>query len=383
MSKPFIKTLKVTNFKSIDSLELHGLDAFSVFAGPNGSGKSNFFDALDFTSTFIRYGVEAALRAHGGFRNIHSEKRKKADSRRFTFAIEAEVLKDESPCKFSYALSIHELDATPSIEEKLIVDGEKWLDRKSNQCWSRDRLVGALYKDGGSALTVPISYSALLLYEGWIFTQLLSNINLYRIDPIGAKEPNQSDKDPSKLERKGHNLASVLSRMEQDDNLRETIVDLMSVIVPGLENIKTEEQKLDGKVAVLFKEDGTRKRFPTHLISDGTIYALCLIVAVLDASSKRGITLVEEPERGLHPKVIGELIKFIREQASAEHPIWLTTHSSPVVHELQMNELILTNKKAGKTSMKRADSGNLKQASLKLPLEEAWISNLLNGGLPW
>ena len=71
MTTKTIHRLKITNYKSIDSLELEGLSPFTVFAGPNGSGKSNFFDALDFVSLFVRGGLEAALRAHGGFANIH------------------------------------------------------------------------------------------------------------------------------------------------------------------------------------------------------------------------------------------------------------------------------------------------------------------------
>jgi predicted ATPase len=34
-------------------------------------------------------------------------------------------------------------------------------------------------------------------------------------------------------------------------------------------------------------------------MSDGTIFALSLLVAVLD-TPKYGLTLIEEPERGLH-----------------------------------------------------------------------------------
>jgi len=43
------------------------------------------------------------------------------------------------------------------------------------------------------------------------------------------------------------------------------------------------------------------------MMSDGTIYALSLLVAVLD-TPKYGLTLIEEPERGLHPQAIFELI---------------------------------------------------------------------------
>jgi len=40
-----------------------------------------------------------------------------------------------------------------------------------------------------------------------------------------------------KLAKNGHNLASVLSRLEQYDRVRETIIDWMETIVPGIEGI--------------------------------------------------------------------------------------------------------------------------------------------------
>ena len=154
------------------------------------------------------------------------------------------------------------------------------------------------------------------------------------------------------------------------------------MIVPGIENIQTEEQRLDGRTALRFKEEGFEKPFPAHLVSDGTMYALCLLVAVLDAPSGCGMTLIEEPERGLHPKAIYELIDLMRQQASPENPIWLTTHSESVVRVLKLSELVLVDKVDGRTRMKQADAGNISQEDLApLNLDEAWLSNLLAGGI--
>lgn len=215
-------------------------------------------------------------------------------------------------------------------------------------------------------------------------TELLRNLNLYRIDPIGAKEPDQLDSDPTRLERKGHNLASVLSRLESNPAIRETILDWMELIVPGMEKIRTEQQKLEPKTAIAFKERGTRRHFPAQMVSDGTIYALAILVAVLDSPTQYAMTLIEEPERGLHPKAIRELVGLIREQATPSNPIWLTTHSESVVRELRLEELVLVDKRDGRTEMRAADSGMSTQDNLApLNLDEAWLSNLLDGGLPW
>ena len=202
----------------------------------------------------------------------------------------------------------------------------------------------------------------------------------------------------------------------------------MEMIVPGIENIQTEQQRLDGSITLMFKEEGTERRFPAHLVSDGTMYALCLLVAVIGTPSQGGMTLIEEPERGLHAKAIRELVHrgkrdypyqsylrlslrhgfsrnpegfaihvymghnlrhdalvdMMRQQASPKNPLWLTTHSESVVHALKLSELILVDKIDGRTTMKRADAVNLSEEDMApLGLDEVWLSNLLGGGLPW
>ena len=168
--------------------------------------------------------------------------------------------------------------------------------------------------------------------------------------------------------------------LENDDDMRETILDWLCLIVPEMQNIASDNRHIDGSKMIQFEEE-SGKKFPAHLVSDGTIYALCMLVAVLTRTQKPGITIIEEPERGLHPKAIGELVSFMREHASHYHPIILTTHSESVVRELELDELFFVSKENGKTQIKSVkDSGVDKN---KIPLDTAWLTNTLGGGLPW
>ena len=381
MSDKPIRRLKIANFKSIDSLEITDLSAFSVFAGANGSGKSNFFDALDFVSLFVRYGIENALHEHGGFTNIHSVKRQGTDSKKFCFEIECDLCEaqSETPSAFHYSLCIHNLDRDPYIEESLYENRVKVVTRKEDKTERYNRKEKLIYTG-----VIPHIYSALWLYPNHPITSLLRNLNVYRFESTGAKEPDISDFNPMRLERNGHNLVSVLQYLEADTKVREKILDWMEIIVPGLENIQSEKRMLDGSMLLLFKEEGAERPFPAHLVSDGTLHALCLLVAVLGRPSQGGMMLIEEPEIGLHAKAIRELIDMIRQQTSPENPIWLTTHSESVVRTLKLSELILVDKVDGRTTMKRADAVNLSEEDMApLGLDEVWLSNLLGGGLPW
>lgn len=377
-----IHFLKINNFKSIDALELTNLGHFMALAGPNGSGKSNFFDALAFVAIFIRNGIEAAINTYGGYGIIHSEKRRKDYARQFDFEIQCSLLDaNQKKHNFDYRLSIGELDvAIPRIEESLKMDGTTLLSRK------RGELPRIFIDQGANEQTIPQfppTHSALLLFQQLPIVAMLSNVRLYRIEPSSAKQTSPPYFISNVLEVNGQNLPAVLNKIEGNDAIRQTIMEWMETIVPGIEKIQTEQQKLDSKTAVLFKEKGTRKQFPAHMISDGTIYALCLLVAILEPPPY-GWTLIEEPERGLHPYAIQELTNLMRDQSSANHAIWLSTHSESVVRSLRPAELMLIDKRDGRTKMRCADAGNLTQETLiPLTLDEAWLSNLLNGGVPW
>ena len=155
----------------------------------------------------------------------------------------------------------------------------------------------------------------------------------------------------------------------------------MSLVVPGLESITTEQQSLEIRTVLAFKESGLKKRFPAHLISDGTIYLLCLLTAILHPRCQVGITLIEEPERGINPKPIEELISLFRSQATNSNYIYITTHNETVIRSSKAEELVFAYKENGRTKLKWGrDSVDLLG---NLPLDTAWLSNMFGSGLPW
>ena len=370
--------LKISNYRSIASLEIKDLRPFSVFAGPNGSGKSNFCDALDFVGRVCRHGVEDALRAHGGAANVRSAKRYAPYNQLFEFGVHRHDVRDRLGSvnrPSSYTLRIHDLDTSPKVKEAL----------SGTELWRRHEVNESIPPDSVPLWYIlPDSMSALMFFSPHPLAELLTNITAYRVDPRSAKEPDRSDADPSALNASGSNLAAVLRRIEADSEARRLIGEWIEMVVPGVQAVTTQRQRLDQSTALLFKERGTKKRFPAGLMSDGTVYALSLLVAVLDRRDSPGITLIEEPERGLHPAAIAEFVELMRDSAGPDNPIWVTTHSESVVRRARLEELILVDKKRGCTKMKRADSGALKQEDLEqLGLEAAWLSNLLDGGVPW
>ena len=106
------------------------------------------------------------------------------------------------------------------------------------------------------------------------------------------------------------------------------------------------------------------------------------LTTLLWNEDKNTLIIIEEPERGIHPQAIVELISFIKQIVIEKKlQVIVTTHSETVVRNCELDELWLVDKIDGKTKFKNAKQANphLEETSL----DQAWLMNLLNGGLPW
>lgn len=379
-----IDRIRIVGFKSIADLTLESLTPYSVFAGANGSGKSNLMDALAFVGSVIESGAKKAISRFGGFSQIHCFKFQEDRARTFEFYMDG----TNGSGKFSYEFKIHAMDTAPVISEKLTSCGKILFDRVQEREFEINFEEEKNFKNFiviPASTTVikkyPADLSCLMISAAKAIYVYLTNIRVFRFDPLGAKEPDERNADEKELHPHGHNVATVLAAMEKNSDFRKDIVEWMEFLVPGMEKISADRNRLDGRMVIQFKEKGIDEFFPANLISDGTIYALCLITAVLTRSSGLGMTLIEEPERGIHPNAISELVNLMRGNATPGQPVFVTTHSESVVRAAKIDELWLADKRDGKTIVKRAAIGTTDLGSLNL--DKAWLMNFFGAGLPW
>jgi predicted ATPase len=181
----------------------------------------------------------------------------------------------------------------------------------------------------------------------------------------------------SELSKNGSNLAAVLHLLEKNEDIQYEILEWMTFLVPGLTNVTTKEEDKERKL--VFEEEHLEVTLPARLVSDGTAYILGLLVAIYH-QLEHGICLIEEPERGIHPQAIMELVTMMRSATEKSNRfIWVTTHNTSLVRKTKNRELWLVNKKDGRTVIKMAS--DLEENSI--PKDEAWLCNWFNGGLPW
>jgi predicted ATPase len=83
---------------------------------------------------------------------------------------------------------------------------------------------------------------------------------------------------------------------------------------------------------------------PASRVSEGTLFALTVLVAVASSEGDTAI-LIDDIERGLHPKAVKDLIRVLREiqKITPNLQIIATSHSPYVLHELEPKEVRVVN----------------------------------------
>ncbi len=364
-----IKRLVIENFKSIERIELIEPNPFTVFVGPNGSGKSNIFEALEYVNLSSKTTSNEVDELFSGS-EVFLKRNLPINDKRIEFTCYFDVF----DCYFKKAYSAYTVDVFREKEWDTIdlsqragenfyymQSGENTFIRSKNFHIDKSK-DNAINKDKNK------------LSEYKHFFENYSRIF------ISNRKYEKLVRDSSlRLSLSAYNLEKVLRRLLNDPIVKEEFQDWLSLFIPGFSNIEVRSDELTGNDTLLFYEGNSEKPFTKSLISDGTYNILSLLTAVYQSNEPQFLC-IEEPENGLNPKVVRELVNLCRYACEEKgHFIWLNTHSQTLVSQLTPEEIVLVDKKQGATQTKQIKGMNLHG----LPMDEAWLTNAIGGGLPW
>jgi predicted ATPase len=318
---PFLTRVTLRNYRSIAACDVE-LGPLTFLVGPNGSGKSNFLDALRLTTDALRTSLDHALRDRGG---VH-EVRRRSSGHPTHFAIRIQFqLQDTTTGHFSFEVGARSHGDYVVQQEECVVGTARYLVREGNVA-----IKPAAVVPPGSADRLYLVNAAGLPEFRPVF-DALSNMGFYNLNPDKIKSLQPPDKGEL-LARDGFNLSSVLERLETLDNgvTKRRIEEYLSRIVPELEGV---DAKRVGHMETLeFRQhvQGAKEpwRFPAINMSDGTLRALGILVALMQSRVEERIRVVgiEEPEVALHPAAAGVLRDALRD-GSRHAQIIVTSHS--------------------------------------------------------
>lgn len=183
----------------------------------------------------------------------------------------------------------------------------------------------------------------------------LSGFRLYDILPIAVQEP--TDVDGKYLRQDGSNVAAVLARIEsQFPEIKRRIEKYMSAIVPGLTGVDSVSFRDLKFVEFQQAHPNATTHFLSPSISDGTLRALAILVALFQNVSQDGrsrrLVGIEEPSTSIHPAVQEALMDGIYD-ASHHTQIIATSHSPTLLDSayIRPESILAVTSDRGRTSI--------------------------------
>jgi len=210
--------------------------------------------------------------------------------------------------------------------------------------------------------------------------EVLTDISIYDFDPKLSKLPvlitGKAD-----LEENGSNLSIVLKNILENKEKRRKFSNLITGILPFVKDLNIDKIA-DRSLIFKLKETYSSKAFlPASFLSDGTINIIALIVALYfeRKSSARSLTIIEEPERNIHPHLISEVIDMMKD-ASSKKQIIVTTHNPEVIKHAGIENILLVSRdKEGFSKISKPSEKEEIKTFLQneIGIEELYVQNLL------
>jgi predicted ATPase len=213
----------------------------------------------------------------------------------------------------------------------------------------------------------------------------LQNMGFYNLNPDEMRRAQPPDTG-TRLDRDGWNVASVLLAMTTSKApIKQRIEEYLAQVAPGVAEV--EVKQLGSEQILEFRQTGAGQRqhwrFPALSMSDGTIRALGVLVALFQSpnGSGHGIPLVaiEEPEATLHPAAAGVLRDSLRDACQFRQVI-VTSHSPDLLDDssIESQSILAVVTKAGVSQIGPIDAAgrNVLREQLYTPGELLRLNQL-------
>jgi predicted ATPase len=193
------------------------------------------------------------------------------------------------------------------------------------------------------------------------------------------------------LAANGQDLAAVLDRMrDQAPERFDAINAELARWIPEFDRILFETPS-DGSRAIMLRLRDCQVPIAAQSLSAGTLVALGLLTLAY-LPDPPSVVLLEEPDRGLHPRLLREVrdalyrLAYPLQHGETREPVQViaTTHS-PILLDLfrdHPEEVVIANKTGTEATFQRLiDLPNYEEILADSSLGDAWYSGVL-GGVP-
>jgi predicted ATPase len=380
-----IKRFHVQNYKALRDLTLD-LSPLHLLIGPNDSGKTSILEAIAALCRSVDKPLANAFT--GAWKGVELVWN---GDRQLPVSLEAQV-EDKKIGSFRYDLSCR---FTPT-ERSVLMQNETVMDIQDAESASIE-FPSKNHSLSGVMQIAMQGRSADDAQRGWALRihDALTGIQYYRWSPRFLALPVAPSSDrQAPMESSGFGLALCLDDILGDSRDRfAKLENRFKKIFPQIESIKLKYepafksptndsedipllQRAEGK-GIYFQLSGADQLIPASQASDGTLLVLAYL-AILYLPKPPRLVLVEEPENGIHPKRLEDLLSIIRDLVKEQNysQVIMTTHSPYVLDLFEPEEVTLCQRKQdGSTTARRlSESAKILEQSGLFTLGEIWTA---------
>lgn len=366
-----IKSLDIKNFRGIRDAQFT-LAPLTVFIGPNDSGKTTILNAIE---TLGRISTTQLTDVFSGDHSIENITWRRTKEARVRLSLDGKA-DDEGDFSWTFDFS-----AGPHIHyDSIQATRHKVAERNGNTTILTGMNVSSGPNQNYTSFLVAQQHNRLEPYQA--LRSAFSSRSIYHLDPRQMRK-RAIPTAGAVLTSTGDNLASVLDGLLSGPD-REAVVEMERVLhdaIPSLQGfaVRPVVKGNQGEKSIEFVLSGTKPTMtiPCVLASDGAMLLTAFLA--LAYSDTPEVLLIEEPENGLHPTRLKEVIDLLRRMTTGEvgnkrRQIILTTHSPLLLNYARPEEVRIVRRDPEQGTQVKAmsDVPGLDTLRQELGLGEIW-----------
>ncbi len=323
-----LQELQIEGFRSLKSVTWKPGN-LNVLIGPNGGGKSNLLRALDLLRIAAAGGLREAIIGTGGMAPLVWD----GQAKRMQFSLQ---LSDGA--QSNYVLSLERVGSTGSYE----IDAERMCVSSNSvhvDVIERSSLSGVPGKTNVGEMMqrslVPSSEALLSVISGLSYPlglatrQFIRDCSIHgdlRVDQDADLRRAIVTRSEKRVNPDGQNLIAVLHTLYTGDrNFEEFLDKAMSAAFPDDYDKLIFPPAEHGRTEMRVRRKHRKGTDSPADLSDGTLRFL-LLVTILGSTDPAPLIAIDEPEAGLHPRMMS-IIAEVAANAAIKSQVIFTTHS--------------------------------------------------------
>ena len=367
--RTLLRRIQIKGFRSIRDAEIE-MRPINVLIGTNGSGKSNLVMFLRMLRACGEGAFQEFVSRHGGASVLlhHGPK--------VTKEIETALFVDthDGAARYSLALEFAADDRLAVRNESLEAgsrDGGQFLNSISGPQGKEPHL--RMFPTGGEHAQASEEQARFFLTRFGAFHFHDTSID-------GPLRRRASTEDTFRLQPDGGNLPAFLWRLrteKEDAFLR--ISRTLEQILPWFRELVLvpEDRSILLRCRVAGRADSP---ISVSQMSDGTLRLIALLTVLnLPGDRQPSLTVIDEPELGLHPAAEGAVARMIRSSAEQGAQFVIATQSATFLSHFDPEDIVVVENDEGASTFQRHTREELAGWLERYSLGQIWMKNLIGG----